>query len=83
MKNNYAYFLAIDRTEIHRALELSTQASETILDEPNFLDTHALILHLLNRNEEALELILKAQTSYPLTYFPMLCTQKGVIFFGS
>ena len=70
VKNNYAYFLATDRAEINRALELSTEANEAILDEPNFLDTHALILHLLNRNEEALELILKAQTLLPADLFP-------------
>ena len=60
--NNYAYFLATDRVEIQRALELSTIANETRPNEPNFLDTHALIMFLLNRNEEALELIQQAQT---------------------
>ena len=60
--NNYAYFLATDKVNIQRALELSTIANETRPDEPNFLDTHALILFLLDRNEEALEYIQKAQT---------------------
>ena len=59
--NNYAYFLATDRVKIRRALELSTIANEARPNEPNFLDTHALILFLLNRNEEALELIQQAQ----------------------
>ena len=57
--NNYAFFLATDRKMLNRALELSTEANVTILNEPNFLDTQALILNLLDRNDEALELIQK------------------------
>jgi tetratricopeptide (TPR) repeat protein len=59
--NNYAYFLATDRVDIQRALELSTKANEQQIDEPNFLDTHALILYLLDRNYEALVHIQRAQ----------------------
>jgi tetratricopeptide (TPR) repeat protein len=59
--NNYAYFLATDKVDIQRALELSSKANETKPDEPNFLDTQALILYLLDRNEEALVLIQRAQ----------------------
>ena len=67
--NNYAFFLATDRKMLNRALELSTEANVTILNEPNFLDTQALILNLLDRNDEALELIQKAQE---------LIAQKGI-----
>jgi tetratricopeptide (TPR) repeat protein len=60
--NNHAYFLATDNQRIQDALKWSTLANEMILDEPNFMDTHALILHLLTRNSDALEWIVKAQT---------------------
>jgi hypothetical protein len=43
------------------ALKWSTLANEMILVEPNFMDTHALILHLLTRNSDALEWIVNAQ----------------------
>jgi tetratricopeptide (TPR) repeat protein len=59
--NNHAYFLATDGQRIQDALEWSTKANIEKRNEPNFLDTQALILHLLDRNEEALELIQKAQ----------------------
>ena len=59
--NNYAYFLATDRVDLPRALELSTLANEAHPDEPNFIDTQALILYLYDRNEEALVLIQRAQ----------------------
>ena len=63
--NNYAYFLATDRVDIQRALELSTKANNAVL-EANFLDTHALVLFLLNRNEDALEMIRQAQALLPV-----------------
>ena len=59
--NNHAYFLASDNQRIQDALKWSTLANEMIPDEPNFMDTHALILHLLTRNSDALEWILNAQ----------------------
>ena len=59
--NNHAYFLASDNQRIQDALKWSTMANEMIPDEPNFMDTHALILHLLTRNSDALEWIVKAQ----------------------
>ena len=63
--NNYAYFLATDREDIQRALDLSTKANNAVL-EANFLDTHALVLFLLNRNEDALEMIRQAQALLPV-----------------
>jgi tetratricopeptide (TPR) repeat protein len=60
--NNHAYFLASDNKRIQDALKWSTLANEMMKDEPNFMDTHALILHLLVRNSDALEWIIKAQT---------------------
>ena len=59
--NNHAYFLASDNQRMQDALKWSTLANEMILDEPNFMDTHALILHLLTRNSDALEWIVNAQ----------------------
>jgi tetratricopeptide (TPR) repeat protein len=55
--NNHAYFLALDNVNMQDALKWSTRANNEMPNEPNFLDTQALILHLLDRNEEALELI--------------------------
>ena len=60
--NNHAYFLASDNKRIQDALKWSTLANEMVKDEPNFMDTHALILHLLVRNSDALEWIVKAQS---------------------
>ena len=68
--NNYAFFLASDRKNISRAYELSEKANELIPKEPNFLDTHALILHLMNRSEEALTFIQQAQSFLPEGEFP-------------
>jgi len=60
--NNHAYFLATDNHDLQNALKWSTIANEMIPNEPNFMDTQALILHLLVRNSDALEWIVEAQT---------------------
>ncbi|PCJ82040.1 MAG: hypothetical protein COA49_03515 [Bacteroidetes bacterium] len=60
--NNHAFFLATDNHNLQNALKWSTLANEMIPDEPNFMDTQALILHLLVRNSDALEWIVAAQT---------------------
>ena len=69
--NNHAFFLASDNQRIQDALKWSTLANEMVIGEPNFMDTHALILHLLTRNSDALEWIVKAQTllNYPDAVF--------------
>ena len=69
--NNHAYFLASDNQRLQDALKWSTLANEMVMDEPNFMDTHALILHLLTRNSDALEWIVKAQIllNYPDAVF--------------
>jgi tetratricopeptide (TPR) repeat protein len=59
--NNHAYYLATDNQRIQDALKWSTKANELVPNEPNFMDTQALILHLLVRNLDALDWIVEAQ----------------------
>lgn len=59
--NNHAYYLATDNQRIQDALKWSTKANELVPNEPNFMDTQALILHLLVRNSDALDWIVEAQ----------------------
>lgn len=51
--NNYAYFLSEDRKQLRTALKMSTRAIELEPDNSTYLDTHAWILFLLGRAEEA------------------------------
>lgn len=51
--NNYAYFLSEEERDLGKALEMSSKAIKLTQNNPTFLDTHAWILYLLDRKEEA------------------------------
>lgn len=58
--NNYAYYLAIDRKKLMKALEMSTDA---VTFEPNnstYIDTRGWILFTLKRYEEARDVLRNA-----------------------
>jgi len=67
--NNHAYFLATrhslpeGRALLERALECSALANERMPDEGNFMDTHATVLFKLQRFDEALDWIVRAQAN--------------------
>ena len=58
--NNHAYYLALQKTQLERALECSSLAIELIPEEANFLDTHAWVLYQMGRYPEALDYITQA-----------------------
>jgi tetratricopeptide (TPR) repeat protein len=58
--NNYAYYLAEQRINLEKALEMSRKTIEKEPEVANFLDTYAWILHLLKRDHEALPYMEKA-----------------------
>jgi tetratricopeptide (TPR) repeat protein len=58
--NNYSYFLALRNEKIDRALELSSKLIALSPDEPAYLDTHAWVLFVSKKYEEALIFIDKA-----------------------
>jgi tetratricopeptide (TPR) repeat protein len=51
--NNYAYFLALEKRDLERALEMSTRANELSENNPTYLDTMAWVLYELGRYAEA------------------------------
>lgn len=51
--NNYAYYLALKKKNLGRAEEMSRLANELDPDNATFLDTHAWVLYLLKRYDEA------------------------------
>ena len=58
--NNYAYFLALDNTELDRAERMSAYTVEARPEQATFLDTYAWILFLKGDYEKAREYIDKA-----------------------
>lgn len=58
--NNYSYFLALRNEKPERALELSTKLIALSPDEPAYLDTHAWVLFINSKYEDALFFINKA-----------------------
>ncbi|MGY8929138.1 MAG: tetratricopeptide repeat protein [Flavobacteriales bacterium] len=60
--NTHAYFLALDNKRMLDAKKWSTLANASIPDNPHFMDTMALVLHLLGQDSEALIWIVKAST---------------------
>jgi tetratricopeptide (TPR) repeat protein len=58
--NIHAYFLALDNTRMVDALKWTTLANTLTPDNPHFMDTMALVLHLLGQDTEALIWIIEA-----------------------
>ncbi len=57
--NNYAYYLALRKKDLDRALMMSGRAIMKERDNTSFLDTYAYILHLRGKNLEALQVMKK------------------------
>lgn len=55
--NNYAYYLALEKKQLDKALEMSAKAIETETDNPTYLDTYAWVLFRLGRYDEAKQVI--------------------------
>lgn len=60
--NNYAYYLSLRGVELNKALEMSNKANEISPKNAVYLDTKAWVLHQLNRNEEARNVMEEALT---------------------
>ncbi len=61
--NNYAYFLSLDREDLHYALDMSGRAIAIEKDNSTYLDTYAWILYELGRYEEAKSYIRQAMAN--------------------
>jgi tetratricopeptide (TPR) repeat protein len=53
--NNVAYILADNNRDLDKALEYAKRAYEAKPDDPEYLDTYALVLHKKGRNSEAVQ----------------------------
>lgn len=53
--NNVAYILADNNQDLDKALEYAKRAHEAKPDDPEYLDTYALVLHKMGRNSEAVQ----------------------------
>lgn len=51
--NNYAYFLALEKRDLERALKMATRANELSENNATFLDTKAWVLYTLGHYAEA------------------------------
>ncbi len=55
--NNYAYYLSLRDERLEDALQMSELSNEISPQNPVYLDTKAWVLHRLDRNEEAKQII--------------------------
>ncbi len=53
--NNVAFILADNNQDLDKALEYVKRAHEVVPDDPEYLDTYALVLHKMGRNSEAVQ----------------------------
>ncbi len=58
--NNYSYFLSLRKEKLDLAFEMSECVVKRNPDDPTYLDTHAWVLYMMGRYEEAREIIEKA-----------------------
>lgn len=61
--NNYAYYLAIRKSKLDKALELTKRCNELAPNEPNFQDTYAWVLYQRAEYAEALIWMTKVMNS--------------------
>ena len=57
--NNYAYFMALRKKDLDRALMMSGRALMQDRENDSYMDTYAYIMLLKGRNEEALKVMEK------------------------
>ena len=58
--NNYAYYLALDKKKLIKALEMSTKAVALEPNNSTYIDTRGWILFTLKRYEEARDVLRNA-----------------------
>ncbi|WP_258105458.1 tetratricopeptide repeat protein [Marinoscillum sp. MHG1-6] len=58
--NNYSYYLSLDKSDLEKALEMSTKLIQLVPDNPTYMDTHGWVLYTLGKYEEALGFLEKA-----------------------
>ncbi|WP_027002376.1 tetratricopeptide repeat protein [Hugenholtzia roseola] len=63
--NNYSYYLALQKTNLKRAKELSSRLVELFPQEATYLDTHAWVLYTLGEYQAALPFLEKAALQNP------------------
>ena len=83
--NNYAYYLALEKKQLDKALNMSAKAIEKEKDNPTYLDTYAWVLFQLERYQEAKEVIDKVLeiTQEPTKDDATLIEHAGDIYFKS
>jgi tetratricopeptide (TPR) repeat protein len=62
--NNVAYILADNNKDLDKALEYAQRAYEAKPDDPEYLDTYAIVLHKKGRNSEAVQFVQTAIQQY-------------------
>jgi tetratricopeptide (TPR) repeat protein len=63
--NNYSYYLALQKTNLKRAKELSSRLIELFPKEATYWDTHAWVLYALGEYQAALPFLEKAVLQKP------------------
>ncbi|MDA0196586.1 MAG: tetratricopeptide repeat protein [Bacteroidetes bacterium] len=58
--NNYSYYLSLRKENLERAIEMSTKLVKKYPENSTYLDTHAWVLYMLGRYEEAKDFLEKA-----------------------
>ena len=58
--NNYSYYLSLRKENLERAIEMSTKLVEKHPESSTYLDTHAWVLYMLGRYNEAKYFLEKA-----------------------
>lgn len=58
--NNYSYYLALENTQLSKALEMSSKAVDLDPNNPTFIDTKGWVLFKLERYEEARDVLRNA-----------------------
>jgi len=63
--NNYAYFLALRKENLDKAMEMGKKLLELAPDQPNYLDTYGWVLFQANKLKEARKYLEKAADQNP------------------
>jgi len=58
--NNYSYYLSLRKENLEKALQMSEILAEKYPDNSTYLDTHAWVLYMLERYEDALQFMERA-----------------------
>jgi tetratricopeptide (TPR) repeat protein len=58
--NNYSYFLSLEKTQLEKAVRMSSRLVQLFPEDPTYLDTHGWVLFQAGRYAESIEFLEKA-----------------------